>query len=461
MGLLNTIRNWVTPLTNQDRQQIWRMFGSFNANQLAMSGTGMIENSFERNVDVYAVIKKVIDVTKSIAWVVEEKKGNEWVKLEGTTLNDLMEKPNVSKGYTWNDIEEQILTYLLTTGNTYLLGQTQINRTLIEELEVLPSNYVCIESENRDFFMPEVEYYFQLDGIKYEFQQEQIAHIKFFNPAFSTLKESFYGLSPIQVAAKVIQTGNDRWDASANLLQNRGAVGMITDRSGRPMLPDEAAKVQADFDSQTAGTRNFGRIKVTNKDLSYIQMAMSPADLQLIEAGVINLRAMCNVFGLDSSLFNDPDNKTYSNRTEAEKSMYTNAIIPMSDKISEVLTRFLCTNHFPNRNVRMRQDFSNIPVLQENFKEKAQTFATLKNSGIISANEAARSLKLPESLDPKAESLSGGNVNADGLGKVPLALQQLALARERANTAGDSVLSESLSRAMDILTAQLVSDVIK
>ena len=33
--------------------------------------------------------------------------------------------------------------------------------------------------------------------------------------------------------------GNSRWDAHAILLQNRGAVGMITDKSNRPMLPEE------------------------------------------------------------------------------------------------------------------------------------------------------------------------------------------------------------------------------
>jgi len=459
MGLLTTLRNWVTPLSNNDRQTIWKMFGSFAANSFAMNGTSIIENSYEKNVDVYAVIKKISDITKTVPWIVEEKKGNEWVLLENTSIHELMYSPNSKKKYTWNDIEEMLLVYLLASGNSYLYGETQFNSSLIEELDVLPSNLICIES-NRNFFLPEYKYSLNIDSRYYTIDQEKISHIKFFNPCYSTVQESLYGLSPIQVAAKVVQTGNDRWDADASLLQNRGAIGLITDKSQRPMLPDEAAKVQSDFDSQTAGTRNFGKIKVTNKDLAFIQMAMSSVDLQLIEKGVVNLRAICNVYGLDSSLFNDPENKTYNNRLEAERAMFTNAIMPISDKISEQLTMFLCTNHFPGKKVRMGQDFSSIEVLQENFKEKAQTYSMLKNSGIISANQAARELGQPESVDPKDELLTGGGAGPDNLGKVPLALQQLALARERANTAGDTALSESLSRAMDILTAQLVSEVI-
>jgi HK97 family phage portal protein len=390
--------------------------------------------------------------------VVEEKKGNEWTLLENTSLHDLMNKPNMLKGYTWNDIEEMMLIYLLTTGNTYMVGNTQINATLIEEVDILPSQQVCIEMLNKNFFMPEIEYYFEMDNREYDFTKEQIAHIKLFNPSFTTTKESLYGLSPIQVAAKVVQTGNDRWDADANLLQNRGAIGLITDKSQRPMLPDEAAKVQADFDNQTAGTRNFGKVKVTNKDLAYIQMAMSSVDLQLIEKGVVNLRAICNVFGLDSSLFNDPENKTYNNRREAERALYTNAVMPVSDKIAEQLTMFLCPNHFPNRTVRMRQDFSKVEALQSNFQEESGIYANLKGAGIISSNTAAAKLGLPLSLDPNAELLSSGS--KDNLGKIPLALQQLAMARERATANGDTVLSESLGRAMDILTAQLVTTII-
>mgnify|MGYP001056501684 CR=1 FL=1 len=65
----------------------------------------------------------------------------------------------------------------------------------------------------------------------------------------------------------------------------------------------EALEVQSSFDKQSSGTDKFGKVKVTNKDLSYIQMAMSSTDLQLIEKGVITLRAICNVFGLYCIVF--------------------------------------------------------------------------------------------------------------------------------------------------------------
>jgi len=147
---------------------------------------------------------------------------------------------------------------------------------------------------------------------------------------------------------------------------------MITDKSNRPMLPEEAAQVQQAWNRDIQGTHNSGKIKVTNKDLNYIQMAMSATDLQLVESDVVTLRAMCNVYGLDSSLFNDPANKTFNNRKEAEKALYTNAVIPLSEKIAMAHTQYIAQNHFPNGNVRMRQDFSEVDALQSDKKTEAE-----------------------------------------------------------------------------------------
>lgn len=49
----------------------------------------------------------------------------------------------------------------------------------------------------------------------------------------------------------------------------------------------------------------------------------------------------------------------------------------------------------------------------------------------------------------------GGVSNNDTLGKIPLALQQLALARERANTAGDTVLSNKLGDKIEELLKEI------
>lgn len=370
MGLFDSFFKGKINLTENNRELIYKLFGNFGVNRLGSSDKALLEEGYEGNTDVYSVIKKITDTYKAVPTIVEQKTAEGWELREDTLIHELMENPNPSKGYTWDDIDEMIAVYLLANGNSYLVGQEGLFSSRIAEVDVLPSPNITITSNN-DFFIPAINYHFELNNQRINFESDQIEHIRYFNPSYMNLQDSVKGLSPIEVASRVVKVGNDRWDADANLLQNRGAIGLITDKSNRPMTSDEARQVQSGFDRDTTGTHNYGKIKVTNKDLHYIQMAMSSADLQLIEKNVINLRSICSVYGVDSSLFNDPANQTYNNRKEAEKALYTNAIMPLAKKISQKHTNFIAKNLMGD-GYRMRKDFEEIEALQSDKKQEAE-----------------------------------------------------------------------------------------
>lgn len=384
------------PLTTAERNTVWKLFGSFHANKLGSHPSKYLTEGYESNVDVYSVITKTYEVFNSIPQIVERKTSEGWEMVEDTTIHELWERPNIEKGYTWSDINTQRLIYLLCNGNSYMTGQVGFGST-IQEVDILPSPSVTIQASN-DFFMPNVRYQFNLGTQSRNFTKEDLQQIKLFNPSYSSVTESCYGLSVIEVASRVVKTGNDRWDASATLFQNRGAIGFVTDQSDRPMQPEEAEQVQESFDRRQAGTGNYGRTIVTNKDLKFQQMAMSATDLQLVEQGVVGLRAICNVLGYDSSLFNDPANKTYNNRLEAEKSMYTNVIMPIAEKLDAADNQFIARNHYPDGSYRIRHDFSEVEALQKDKKTEAEK-DKIKMEGINVI------LNMPISNEGKAELL--------------------------------------------------------
>jgi len=412
MGIFDNIRQKLSgksqgiDLQAHDRKLLYKLFGSFGANQLAMEPEKMLIDGYESNVDVYSVIKKIIDTGKVIPRVLERNVGGEWVKVEETnTLTDLMMNPNPLKNMTWIDFIEQLTLYLNASGNGMALGIIPEGFRTIEQLDVLPTGNVEINATG-SFSDPMATYCMTFNGTKTIYTQEEIGHVKMFNPVYCDLDSMLWGLSPIQVARQVVQVGNDRWEANASIFQNRGAIGLITDRSNMPMQPDEAKVVQNAFNQRAAGTHNSGKTLVTNKDLNFIQMAMSPQDLQLLESGVVNLRSICNVYGIDSSLFNDPANKTFNNRKEASKDLYTDAIIPMNSKVDSMLNNWLVKNHFPQGGYRLRSDYSDVESLQEGFNEKATTVSLLKRDGIMTANEARGHINLERVDDPAADELT-------------------------------------------------------
>ena len=371
MGLLTSLAQTYLGLQSNERQTLYNILGGFNVNSLINSQEKQLETGYESNLDVYSVIKKIVDVSIDVPYIVERRTADGWELFEDNTITDLMKNPNVGKGYTWNDIDEQMLVYLLANGNAYLTGQEGLIGNRILEVDVLPSPYVNVTT-GKDFFNPNPTYNFELNQTKAMFEQDEIEHIKLFNPSYSTVQESFCGLSIIQVAAMAVRVGNNRWEASANLLENRGALGIITDRSNRPMTPGENTDAQSTLDSRISGVNKQGKTIVTNKDLNYIQLAMSPQDLKLVEMGIVNLRAICNVFGLDSGLFNDPQNQSYNNKLEQSKALYTNAVMPINNRLLAKHNAYLVKNHYPNGDVRLRKDYSKVEALQADKKLEAE-----------------------------------------------------------------------------------------
>jgi HK97 family phage portal protein len=361
-------------------------FSRFGSTLFAMNNEAFLNEGYVSNSDVFSVVQRIITVYTSLDWIVEEKTADGWVELTGTPVHELIEAPNKAKGYSMDDIEQMLLIYYLCTGNAYLYGERALGR--IAEIDVLPAQYMEIKG-SKNFFEPNLKYTFKNYGKNETIESENIAHFRFFNPLYC---ESFYGLSPLQAAARVVQTSNDKWIADSVLLQNKGMIGMVTDKSEIAMTKAEAEKIQASFNSEVGGASKFGQVKVSNKNLSYIPMSLSSSDLELIQKGYVTLRALCSVYGLDSSLFNDPENKTYNNRVEAEKAMYSNCIMPLDAKISAKLNQFIVQDLMKGRNVRMRKNFDNVECLQGNYKEQADALVSLSASGIITTEQAATEL---------------------------------------------------------------------
>ena len=420
MSWLSNLKNFTLSLTDRERFTFYKAFGSFRANLFALAQDAFLKHGYEENVDVYSVLRKIIDSALKARIVVEEMQSDGTLEiLENTDLHTFFRNVNKAKGYSIEDIWEQWLVYMLATGNSYTYGLESVGFNRFASLDVMPSYAMHIDTTN-NLLDPQPQYELRFAGRTLKFQEGEIEHSRYFNPHYTDVQQSMIGLSPIQVAAMVVQSGNDRWHATASLHQNRGAIGMITDSSKFPMKDSEAEAVQQHWDNVTAGPSKFGRIKVTNKDLKFIQMAMSPSDLKLIETGVVNVRTICNLYSVDSSLFNDPENKTFANRTKAEKALYENAVIPLNNRFFNALNKWLVPGYFPdNSNVRVRGDYSHIEALQEDFNVKARTYAVMKTAGIISANTAAAALDQPQSDDENADKLivSTSNQLLEDLGK--------------------------------------------
>jgi phage portal protein BeeE len=129
--------------------------------------------------------------------------------------------------------------------------------------------------------------------------------------------------------------------------------------------------------------------------------------MELLDLGVVTLRAICNAYHVDSSLFNDPANKTFNNRKEAQKALWTDAILPEIYKTDQALNQWLTPqiSKFENRNLKLCPELDNIEPLQQDMELLSDRLVKLRMSGIISGNDARKMIGLDPVEDEAMDSV--------------------------------------------------------
>ena len=365
MGIFS---NWFQDATERPEVAVYQIGSNFDIGKTE----GVIDKAYINNGDVYAIVKKIADNAKHIPRELWRKDNGEWTQVtEGDLFQIVTQRPNDYQNI--HDFVEQSITNLLTKGNTFRRGRkTPGFGEAFQEIIMVNNNILTIDCKIEDFNYIPKQYKLELGKNKLIVPVEDMNHVKFYNPSDYGMS-SCLGLSPLQAGLLSLVASNDNKTAQSVLVRNQGIRGLITSRSERAQTPEERNQIQQAADNRMMGASKFGKAIATSANVDFIQMGMDATQLKIIESAVMKLRDLCNLYGVDSSLFNDPANKTYNNRKEAEKSMFTNAVIPVNAKDIQSLSEWLLPawNERDNTIYEIRQNLSSIPVLHEDEDKRA------------------------------------------------------------------------------------------
>ena len=350
-----------------------------------------INEAYGRTTDVYSIVSYIARTASSLEWHVDEFfPDGSHQRIENSVANKILLSPNNRQ--SWGEFLEEHFIYRLLTGDNYIHGIKPEGFDYFAELKNLQSQFVEIVTPTGKINSLDVLGYKYQKDYDIRFSKEDVLHTFYPNPCTTT--PSVYGLSPLEATLKVWKTSSERWNASAHVLKNRGVSGILTDNSDRPMSPEQAKMMQEQANTRLGGSNKYGQVMVSNKKLDFIKMGLSPQDMELLDLGVLSLRAMCNAYHVDSSLFNDPANKTYNNRKEAQKAFWTDAVLPEVYKTLNNLNQWLMPqiSKYENRNLKLVVDTYKIEPLQQDEELKTDRLTKLRKEGIISGNEAREML---------------------------------------------------------------------
>jgi len=371
------------------------------------NGESQVKAGYSGNDIVYSIIRLIVDKVKQAPWaeyqVVNEQEYKkysaimkradlitDWKSVEDmrskalklvpvkTKISDLLHTPNEND--TWGDIIEAYSTFKLITGNAYVyskiipMGKNMGNPN---ELFVLPSQYMQIMADLSVFPVKPLNYQLYMQFVE-QFTKQEILHDKYFNPNWNIVGNQLYGLSPLQAAAKVLTRSNEGKQAAVSNYQNGGPKGIlfVSDERADPLFSMQEAKDLKSTLARNQGSLNVNQIETSSVKVDYVPLGLSPVDLDLLNAENMDLRALCNIYGVPSQLLNDPDNKTYSNTRDGEKALTVRCALPMLTSIRDQFNRKFCKDWGGSKNII---DFDPM-VFQELQEDKAVQVGWLKDA---------------------------------------------------------------------------------
>ena len=352
-------------------------FGGYNFS--TRKTKNFIKEGYVSNPDVFAVVSKIAQSFSSVKWCVKTQTRQGIEEVYDSELNRVLDCPNQLQ--TWSEFQESAAIMYLLTGNTYINGTEAVGFKGFRELSVLPSQVTAPVVGNE--ITPVAGYEMQSTEIQ-KFTTEEVAHIKAFDPRIIGF-ETLVGLSPLEAAMFVYSANNEQWEAMASMLKNKGAMGIVTSRTDRGMRKDDAEDMQKQYRDTFGGGKNFGSPMFTGANVDFLQMGMSSTDLQMIEQGVLSLRAICNIYKVSSRLFNDPANSTFNNVQQAEKAMWNDAVIPLLEKFKQRYNSWLAPSF--GEEFMLDYDLTGVDALQADAKTRAEVSKIHFDTGNISMNE--------------------------------------------------------------------------
>ena len=341
----------------------WSILNGWDTNAKRIDDGKLLDQGYVTNAHVYSIIRLI--TTKGSTIPIDVFEGDN--EVEDGDAWDLINPLNKSR----EDFIEESLTSLLSTGDLFFYAPEVSTMTgSATVLEMWNAGGVTINFTNSG----EVQNYTYNDQFKtITVQPEEVLHIKMFDPTLYGLK-SGRGLSPLQAAYMTLTASNNAQTANAAMLKNGGVKGILSSSGGGDTLGgitvDNEKELKEIYNKKLGSPENFNGVHVTRANIDYTPIGSNASDLKIIESNVVDMRTLCNVFGMPSQLLNDSNNKTYNNQKAGEKAMVENAVIPPMNKILRGITRFV---NGRGNDWSYKPDTSELLVLQEEKKQEAET----------------------------------------------------------------------------------------
>ncbi|MDR0625162.1 MAG: phage portal protein [Holosporales bacterium] len=213
-----------------------------------------------------------------------------------------------------------------------------------------------------------------------------ILHVKTFHPL-----SDWYGMSPIEAAARAIDQHNAVGEHNLSILQNggrpSGALLIKPQKNGLTMTQEQRESLREDLYDMYQGVENAGRLAVIEGDCEWKEMGLSPKDLDFNKGKNSSAREIAQAFGVPPILLGMTEDATFSNYKEARINFWEDTLLPLLNHFISELNMWLVPLF--HENLRLAYNKDDIPALTA---RRDCVWAKMQESSFLTINEKRRAL---------------------------------------------------------------------
>jgi HK97 family phage portal protein len=328
----------------------------------------LAREGYAGNVVGYRAVRMVAEAAASVPLMLQVN-GKE---VDSHPLLRLLARPNAAQ--TGRELFENLFAYLMVAGNAYaeLVTLDEAPRELFalrpDRMAVVPSKAGWPES-----------FEYSVGGQSVRMPRENILHVKMFNPT-----DDYYGLAPMEAAARSIDTHNAASAWNKAMLDNaaRPSGALVFAAGDGTLTSEQFDRLKTELESTYQGAANAGRPMILEGGLDWKEMGFSPKDMEFIEAKNIAAREIALAFGVPPMLLGIPGDNTYANYAEANRSFWRQTVVPLVGRMADGVAQLL--QPYEDGALRLVPDLDQVEALS---MDRDALWKRVNEAGFLSADE--------------------------------------------------------------------------
>lgn len=353
---------------------------------LVMSGASDYRKAVAENPVLYGCIDILASAAANGKKYIVDLDGQEipWSKRTVAIQNArklFCERPNPLQSVKEFNYERAYMFFTFGNNYVYLNNPLETIRTDILNVRTminLPSEWVVPKQTGKIYDQIELEGIIEKYSLTNtspfkEFKPDKIIHFNDLNT--SDVGNSIIGSSRLAALKYPITNTQLAFEAMNVILKSRGMQGIIKannkDATGTQIPMNAADKKQIDetFKTEYGIRENQKQFLITYSDIDFIKTIMNSQELGIYQEFSNNAMIISNGLGVPPELYRTYiSGATFENQIQAMRRLYQDTIIPKVENEDQYFTERL---QMRNYGFELRTDFSHVPALAENQKDKA------------------------------------------------------------------------------------------